>query len=227
MRKTAGKRLGRLVRAALILFISLVVGSSAYSLNARHLAGNAMPMPLGFGFSVVLTGSMEPTLKVNDLVLVVETDDYGVGDVVVYQEGTSTLVIHRVIAMGEGWVQTKGDANNAADEPISPDRVKGKMIWRAEFLGYVAQCIRSVPGVITILALAAFLMHRSWRNEKQEKEAELDELRQEILRLQIEQMQGAQPPAPAPGQAELAAMLRELNERRAAEAAQSEQDIQE
>ena len=57
-----------LPRLLCYLLISLVLGGTAYSWNARRLAGNAMPMPFGVGLSVVLSGSMEPTLSVNDLI---------------------------------------------------------------------------------------------------------------------------------------------------------------
>ena len=45
------------------------MGINVYLWNASSLAGNAMPMPFGFGMAVVLSGSMEPVLSVNDLLL--------------------------------------------------------------------------------------------------------------------------------------------------------------
>ena len=53
---------------------------------------------IGLAPYVVLSGSMEPTLSVDDLVIVRAAEDYAVGDVVVYQSGHS-LVIHRIVAM--------------------------------------------------------------------------------------------------------------------------------
>lgn len=47
------------------------------------LAGNQVPMPFGMGVAVVLSGSMESELITNDVIIVRETNDYAVGDVVV------------------------------------------------------------------------------------------------------------------------------------------------
>lgn len=178
-------------RLLLMLLISVVIGSSVYSWNALRLAGNAMPMPFGFGMSVVLSGSMEPTLSTGDLVLVRAGEDCAVGDVVVYQEGSS-LVIHRVIALEEDEVLTQGDANNVPDDPVPHSRIKGKMIAALPGAGYVVQWIRSLPGVITVLALAFFLLYRGRQSERKADEAEVEALKQEILRLKIEQLKAEQ-----------------------------------
>lgn len=73
--------------ADIFLFISQRVGS---------VGGNQMPMPFGYGIGVVLSGSMEPTYSVDDVIIVKDTDNYQVNDVVVFQEGKS-LTVHRVI----------------------------------------------------------------------------------------------------------------------------------
>ena len=77
---------GRLIfRIALIVLLSVFIGTTVYTLNAKRVMHNALPMPFGVGSSVVLSGSMEPTLSVNDLVFIREADSYAEGDVVVYQ----------------------------------------------------------------------------------------------------------------------------------------------
>ena len=56
------KNRGRIFfRILMIVVISLVIGLSIYSWNARRVVGNSLPMPFGIGSSVVLSGSMEPT----------------------------------------------------------------------------------------------------------------------------------------------------------------------
>ena len=86
----------RLLRLLVLVLISLFAGVSLYQWNASTLTGNEMPMPFGVGVSVVLSGSMEPQLQVNDLVLVQRQEEYVPGDVVVYQSGRS-LVIHQLL----------------------------------------------------------------------------------------------------------------------------------
>lgn len=180
------KNLGRiLLRGALIAAVSLIVGLSIYSWNARNLVGNEMPMPFGIGVAVVLSGSMEPALQVNDVVIVREAPEYRVGDVVVYQ--AHSLIIHRIIQIDGDTVITQGDANNIQDDPIRVDQIKGRMASRIPFLGLVIKAVKSLPGILLMLLAAFWLLHRSWQSEKQEKTSELDRLKDEITRLKAEE----------------------------------------
>ena len=174
---------GRLAfRIFLIVLISLVLGGGVYMLNAKRLVRNAMPMPFGVGFSVVLSGSMEPTLSVDDLVIVRAAEDYAVGDVVVYQSGHS-LVIHRIVALEGDCVVTRGDANNMEDAPVARTDIKGRMVGVIPRAGLAVHFLQSPLGIILLLALAVFLLNRSWSKEKASDEKDLDELKAEIRRL--------------------------------------------
>ena len=177
-----------IVRIILILLVSLVIGLNVYQWNASRLVGNNFPMPFGFGVSVVLSGSMEPHLHVNDLVIVTPADSYSAGDVVVFQQN-GDLIIHRIIAIDEaaGTLTTKGDANNTEDEPVALDQVKGRESFRVPFAGLLVRALKTPVGIITVLAAAAFLMHSSWKKEKAKGDEQLDAIKEEIRRLKAEQ----------------------------------------
>lgn len=179
------KRRQGIFRIFLFVFISLFIGLTVYSWNAERLAGNAMPMPFGFGMSVVLSGSMEPELSVNDLVIIAEADVYEVGDIVVYQS-ENILIIHEIIETDGVTVVTKGTANNIADDPISVEAVKGKLVGRIPAIGLIVRLIRTPVGIVVILAAAFLLLRRSYRREKEQDEAELDAIKDEIRRLRGE-----------------------------------------
>ena len=173
-------------RIFLIVIAGLTVGLSFFSWNATRVVGNQLPMPLGFGVSVVLTGSMEPTLKVNDLVFITEADEYQENDIVVYQRGNE-LIIHRIVRIGEGYVLTKGDANNAVDDPITLDMIKGKFSFRIPIIGFVFKMIKTLPGTLLILALVVFLMYRSRSKERRNSDEELEKIAEEIRQLRSQQ----------------------------------------
>ena len=117
MKKKQGKKALKIIAAVLGALLALYC---AYYLIAAIAFGDSMPMPLGVGVAVVLTGSMEPELSANDLIVVVRSSGYKLDDVVVYSTG-GTPVVHRVIEIdGEhGVLTTQGDANNVADTPVS------------------------------------------------------------------------------------------------------------
>ena len=173
------------LRVILIILIGLIIGISVYTLNAKRLLNDALPMPFGYGTSVVLSGSMEPTLSVNDLVIIRKDTSYEVGDVVVYQSGHS-LIIHRIIETDGDVVVTQGDANNTADEPFSTTQIKGKMTAHISGVGRIIEFLQSTAGKTGIIALAALFLYLSRREEEKDKVKARDALLEEIERLRKE-----------------------------------------
>lgn len=185
MKKETSKKKLPWTRWVILALLALLIGLNLYSFNATTLAGNQLPMPFGVGGAVVLSGSMEPTLSVNDLVIIREAEDYQIGDVVVYQSG-KTLVIHRIIAFeGENFI-AQGDANNASDAPTPTIYIKGKMALAIPYLGLFMRMIKSLPGTLVLIAAAVLLLEASWRKEKSKDMEQLDAIKEEIRRLQAE-----------------------------------------
>lgn len=180
-------------RRVLLAVIGLLVGTQFYRWNANTLAGNTLPMPFGYGTAVVMSGSMEPVLSVNDLVIIREADRYEPGDIVVYQSGSS-LIIHRIVGIEGDVVTARGDANNAADKPFRIGLIKGKMCAVIPALGGVTRIIKSPAGMFALLSISIVLLELSWKKEKSSNEEELDAIKNEIrqLRLQLEAEEGEQ-----------------------------------
>lgn len=163
-------------------FIGIVFGLFVYTQNAKGIVKDEMPMPFGYGMSVVLSGSMEDRLSVDDLVIIKATDDYKVNDIVLFQEGNS-LVIHRIIEIDGDTVTTKGDANNVADEPINKSQIKGVLVYDIAELGAVVNILKQPISVFILLAAALLLTEFSYRKEKDNDTEELDEIKKMIEEL--------------------------------------------
>ena len=151
------KKCKEILRVTAIVLAALIIGLNVYSFNASRLAGNAVPMPFGIGVAVVLSGSMEPEISSGDLLIVTEREGYAVEDIVVYQDGRMA-VTHRIISISGDEVITKGDANNAPDDPITMSQIKGKVLFAIPLLGYLVDLIKTPIGTILILAAAVFLL---------------------------------------------------------------------
>lgn len=180
------KRLKMILRIVALSLVAVFLGFNIYLWNAQSLTGNAMPMPFGFGAAIVLSGSMEPALSVDDLIIVREVEQYRVGDVVVFQSGSS-LVVHRIIRLEGDMVATQGDANNAPDDEMDISVIKGIVVGRVKNAGGVVRLMKSPLVSISLVAGAVFLMERSYRKEKEQGDEELDKLKEEIRRLKAEQ----------------------------------------
>jgi signal peptidase I len=84
----------------------------------------------GLGLVVVTGDSMRPAIRAGDMAIYMRPQVLDVGDVVVYELGDSTRVIHRVASVeGTDSVRTRGDANSAVDrESLDVGRVRGRIV---------------------------------------------------------------------------------------------------
>lgn len=185
MKKTNKKTANFIIRAVVIFIASVFIGIQFYNWNAKNVAGDNMPMPFGVGISVVLSGSMEPELSVDDVIIVKKTNDFGVDDMVVFNDH-GILVVHRVISIDGDNITTKGDANNTADEPITRDVVKGKVIKVLPGAGKAFDILRSPLAAVIVFGAAILLMELSFKKEKKEADDDLEPIKAEIRRLLAE-----------------------------------------
>lgn len=74
-------------------------------------------------FSVVVSNSMNPTFRAGDLVLMQRLSTTPVeGDIIMFQRSEYMLPItHRIYAVTDGGIRTKGDARSAPDPWILPE----------------------------------------------------------------------------------------------------------
>ena len=112
----------------------------------------------------VISGSMEPTYSVGDLLYVksVDPDSVKVGDPITFVLNEELVVAtHRVVAIdGENrQFTTKGDANETEDAaPVHFNNLIGVPVFAIPLLGYVSAYIQSPPGMYVAIAFGAVLL---------------------------------------------------------------------
>ena len=188
-------QLKSVIRIVVLVLLAALIGVGIYSMNASMLGGNALPMPFGFGMTVVLSGSMEPELSVDDLLIVAPAETYEVGDVVVFQT-QRTAVVHRIVSINGDEIITRGDANTGDDEPITKENIKGKVVFVIPLVGMLINFIKSPVGTILLLCLAIWLLESSFKKEKEQKSEELEAIRREIEELKKDTIEPQAPEQP-------------------------------
>ena len=160
-----------------IIIINIILIASSY-LNPSELPGVCGVKP-----AVVLSGSMEPTIQVGDLIFIRSTDPVTLqeGDVVCYLS-SGKAITHRIVGVTEGEdgqprYVTQGDANNAADRlAVTTDQVQG--VWqgaRIPQLGNAILFMQTTTGMLIfiICPLLLFFLWDIWRRHRLDK-AEAD-----------------------------------------------------
>ena len=112
----------------------------------------------------VVSGSMEPTYSVGDLLYVktVDPDSVKVGDPITFVLNEDLVVAtHRVVAIDAENRQfvTKGDANEHEDAPrVHFNNLIGVPVFSIPLLGYVSAYIQSPPGMYVAIGFGILLL---------------------------------------------------------------------
>ena len=138
----------------------------------------------GWRVDAVLSGSMEPHLKVGSLVVTrsVEPETIAVGDIITFRQAMvgEEMITHRVIGIGQSsslYFETKGDANEAPDPFTVPARnLVGKICFHVPYWGYATEFLKTpfgflfavvIPGSILIAVYSINVWRALARNSKQ------------------------------------------------------------
>lgn len=112
------KIIGQFILCLILIFFILL---NIFSMNNKSL----------FGFRIyrVISGSMQPALQIGDVIIVKKSTNYSERDIITYSNGLTTIT-HRIIAINNDEVITKGDANEVDDKPINKEQIVGKFFFR-------------------------------------------------------------------------------------------------
>lgn len=112
----------------------------------------------------IISGSMEPTIHVNDVVLIKEVPQNQInnGDIISFKSG-GDIITHRIINIentesGMLLYTTKGDANNIEDEEkIIFEDIEGKYVGKIPKIGKIILALKSKTTLGIVLAILIFL----------------------------------------------------------------------
>lgn len=174
-------------------------------LCAAFLMGSRL---LGYQCYTVISGSMEPSYSVGDLLYVKKTDPQAVkvGDPITFVMNEDLMVAtHRVVridAVNEHFY-TKGDANDLEDsDPVHYNNLLGVPKFSIPKLGYVSDFIQNPPGTYITIGIGIILILLVFlpdffqkKNEEDEEDIEgqilsaseeNEKLKAELMQLRLE-----------------------------------------
>lgn len=156
--------------------IALILVSVFVLLSVVLTPAGQVPQVLGYSVFRVMTGSMEPEIRENSLLLVQKTppEDIVPGDVISFFSPDPMLEgavnTHRVVRVEKenGRIQfiTKGDANVIEDTyPVDASALVGKAVFKSYWLGKTVSLLANplVFGIIILLPLLIILLMNLYR----------------------------------------------------------------
>lgn len=148
------KLLKKILMTFIWIILILLVTFNVYNFVSIKLLHKELPKIFGYSVLEVVSGSMEPTIMVGDLI-VIDTDceNYQKGDIITFRDVNGSFVTHRILEIGVDEMITKGDNNDSQDEAMSPATIVGKYVTRIPQLGSVMSSLKNPLVMALILAI--------------------------------------------------------------------------
>ncbi len=202
MKKTEQKKkglVGKVFKYLFFLVAFVVLLIAVIVIYKANTSPDDVPDVFGYKPMIVLSGSMETSIRKGDLVFVkvVDTTTLKEQDVIAFRNEKDTVTTHRIVEIvfedGKQYFKTKGDANNAEDVKLVPmEDVEGLYVGRIAKLGKFLMFMREPIGLFMVL-LVILVVGLLWlyivnvRDEKKyRKKEEKDRLEFEEFKKQKE-----------------------------------------
>ena len=140
--------------------LSLILIYNIYNMINLKILKKDLTTINGYGILDVISGSMEPTIKVGDLIVINTKDkNINVGDVVTFYDVDMAFVTHRVVSINDDMMITKGDANDSLDDPIPLNNIVGKYVFKINGLGSFLTSLKNPLVSIIILIIGILICY--------------------------------------------------------------------
>lgn len=157
--------LKKIVKLLFMFLLTVILLFNLYSIYQRKFNNQQFPMVCGYGYAIVISDSMNPSLKWGDLIIVHQEKQYKKNDIITFLQANDHYpTTHRIVSKQNKIVITKGDANNTEDDPIQENQIFGKIVLTIPFVGYFIHSIRSPLGILIVLLLFVGNIYYSGKN---------------------------------------------------------------
>lgn len=119
---------------------------------------SVLPITGNFKVMTVISGSMDPAIKIGSVVIVKPVSDYKIGDVITFgpYSKTKAPITHRIydirVEDSQPIYITKGDVNNAPDSrQIKKSDILGKVLFDVPYVGYAVDFAKKPMGFALII----------------------------------------------------------------------------
>lgn len=156
------KKIGNIIFSFLIIVLLIILILAIYSFIELDVKEKEYCNIFGYSIFQIETGSMSPTLEIEDIIIVkIENENIEKNDIVTFKQDNN-FITHRVVKIENNKFFTKGDNNPTEDDPIEKNDIFGKVkivipevkIWKSVFKEPRVIISLSVTIVLLILVIA-------------------------------------------------------------------------
>lgn len=187
-RKNAINKIIKKIVCTLLIIVAIINLVLLY----YNFKGEESPNVFGLYFFNIVSGSMKPTLQVNDIIITkqAKANDYQKGDIITFKQNNK-VISHRIVQVintkqSKVFV-TKGDNNKIEDSDyVSPEQIYGKVIFHIPKIGKIVEYIQNKAGfarviLIVIIVFVLICLRDDKKNKRKmiRKKYEIKKIRDE------------------------------------------------
>lgn len=121
------KKIVKIITNTILVILFIILAIIIFVKAKTLLNGNNYFGLFGYSVFEVATGSMEPAISKNDIIITKKSNSYEINDVITFAKDKN-YITHRILSKNNDTYITKGDANNTADNPVTNEVIIGKVI---------------------------------------------------------------------------------------------------
>lgn len=149
------KILKKIIVTVVSIFLLLLLTYNVYNFISTKVLKNDIAPVFGYAVLEVVSGSMEPTIHVGDMIIIDMNDTtYDKDDIITFYDKEGSFTTHRIISIEDGEIITKGDNNDSLDsEPIIESKIVGKYKFKLDGAGKILAAFKSPLTMVMILII--------------------------------------------------------------------------
>ena len=163
---TISRKIFQVIISILLVIIGLLLILSLYNFFSVKIQKKDYTNYFGYTTFNITSGSMEPTILVDDYVFVkINEKNIKKGDIITFKTN-NTIITHRVVKIDKDTITTRGDNNNVDDEPIQKKNIIGKVVHIGHDYGIYLKIIKT-PQVFITFFISIILMDIALGEDKE------------------------------------------------------------
>lgn len=153
------KILKQIIFTIVTIILVLLLTYNVYNFVSIKILKKDIATVFGYAILEVVSGSMEPTIHVGDMIVIDTYDEmYEKDDIVTFYDKEGSFTTHRIIDIDGEEMTTKGDNNNTKDtEAITKEKIVGKYIFKIGGAGIILAAFKSPLTMALILIIGVLI----------------------------------------------------------------------
>lgn len=141
-----------------VIIMVCIVSFNLYNFICLNVLKEDLATVNGYAVLEVVSGSMEPTIHVGDMIVIdTKVESYEKDDIITFYDVNGSFVTHRILNINGNKMITKGDNNDSPDEEMNTDSIVGKVVKTIPSAGKILASLKSPLVMILILVIGVLV----------------------------------------------------------------------